>query len=1060
MKQFLTNIKKLLLPRRVFVPVILIITGFALFLVVWPSQAGFGASLAEWLIIPIAGFFGNMTVTLIGILISVAQYNKFIEATAVVKGWVMVRDVVNMFFIIMILLIAFGTVFRWENYHYKKMLGKLLIAAVLVNFSRGIVGFMIDFAQVIMLTFVYAFKDAAAGNFVQGFHLDKMFQFAQNTLSPEEARTLEADDSTFLVASLLALISIFITMVVVGVFLIVLIIRIVVLWFLVITSPIAFSLNIFTGDLKKYADQWWSYFGKYVTTGPILAFFLWLSLYVMQITGGNMKEEFTQVKDSSGSLADVPGAAITGIGSSEILLSFIVNIGLLVGALIMTQQAGVAGGKLAGAAVDYMRKAGGAIAKAPFKAISKAGKVVGKWGLERADDFQARMQQRFIKSELGQKIVKSGVGERFGLGKIAEHGIQFRTLPRAWKARNERKERQRLGEAAGVAEDIISSIRSLGKDKTNKSLEIRRGLVQQELKEISSVSTDKEYALHEYDESTEEYKNTDGTTTRRAIHGKEAKVEAIISMLATNHDTNELFKDGKFGTQYGMEYTSQNMIQLLKDLYGGGRENEQVARVAFNIQEIGLANSDGLLKGIAGLKEGKFILPDYFGEKVEERMKQKNIGHDEASSQITEERVDKLKIELQDRTTLADFDKTYKELEDAGETTKIAAINSKVNVEIGDYSKERIETMINSEAQAAVAASFIAKREGRNVVNKARFQDAFIEVADKSGNRTAGALSDVGKANIALNGKAMAAHWDFANEETKRYYAQNLDLIVKYREENIRNLTKVEQESFEYLISAVAKGVRIQNKKDLLSKDQIEAVINQSAPNRVGELNNIGKNRAVDGLPVAQGYTLPVYHPKVPEIYKKPTTDEEKATPTSPPAEPIQEEEKPKSKILDSTDRPYGDSDAPSYSYGPKESEIGSPPDVSPPGGAPPPPPAEPPPDAPPPSPPAPPAGPPPSVPPLSSPSRAGPTPRDHKAELALIDPDGSLRKEYWSSLGAKERRWIIMDAFNLTEDEANNVSERTSQLDALDRILEKNDEYRKQLNVFKIDLKNRRKRR
>ncbi|MFH1111797.1 MAG: hypothetical protein V1712_01865 [Patescibacteria group bacterium] len=374
MKQFLTNIKKLLLPRRIFVPVILIITGLALFLVVWPAKAGLGAILAENLILPIAQFFGNLTVTLIGILVSVAQYNYFIHATAVVKGWVMVRDVINMFFIIMILLIAFGTVFRWENYHYKKMLGKLLIAAVLVNFSKGITGFMIDFAQVIMLTFVYAFKDAAAGNFVQGFHLDKMFQFAQNTLSPEESRNLTADDNTFFVASLLALISIFITMVVVGVYLIVLIIRIVVLWFLIITSPIAFSLNIFPGDLKKYADQWWNYFGKYVTTGPILAFFLWLSLYVMQITSGNV-EEFTTVKDSGPGLADVPGAAITAIGQSDVLLSFIVNIGLLVGALIMTQQAGVAGGKLAGAALQGLRTGGAKLVKAPFKGIGAVAKL-------------------------------------------------------------------------------------------------------------------------------------------------------------------------------------------------------------------------------------------------------------------------------------------------------------------------------------------------------------------------------------------------------------------------------------------------------------------------------------------------------------------------------------------------------------------------------------------------------------------------------------------------------------------------------------------------------------
>ncbi|MFH1866852.1 MAG: hypothetical protein ABIJ81_02090 [Patescibacteria group bacterium] len=368
------KIKKLLLPRPIFIPVIILLTGVIVFFVALPvNAAGLKAFLADDIVLPVAQFFGGLTLTLIGILVKVAEYNNFINVPAVEKGWVLLRDVMNMFFIVLLLVISFGTVFRWENYHYKKLLGKLMIMAVLVNFSKGITGLMIDFAQVVMLTFVNGFSESAAGNFIQGFHLDKMFQFASNKLTPEEARNLQADEGTFLIAALLALISIFISLIVIGVIVVVLIFRIVALWFLVIISPVAYTLNILPGQGQKYADMWWDYFGKYASTGPILAFFLWLSLYVMQITSGSALGAFTERKDASVDLLDIPSAAITGIGQSEILLSFLVNISLLIGALWITQQMGVAGGKLAGSAMNFIRTSGSAIAKSPFKGFTKTG---------------------------------------------------------------------------------------------------------------------------------------------------------------------------------------------------------------------------------------------------------------------------------------------------------------------------------------------------------------------------------------------------------------------------------------------------------------------------------------------------------------------------------------------------------------------------------------------------------------------------------------------------------------------------------------------------------------
>lgn len=322
------------------------------------------------ILLAFAGFFGRITVTLIGILIGIAQYNDFINAPAVAKGWVIVRDVVNMFFIVVLLLIAFGSVFHIEEYQYKKVLGKLLIMAVLVNFSKSITGFFIDFAQVITLTFVNGFKEAAAPNFLNGFHIQEMFNFATQD-NPEIA-----DKSMFLAAAALALVTILISMIVVFVYTIVFILRIVALWFLTIISPIAYALSAFPGDARKYSSQWWDYFGKYVTTGPILAFFLWLSLAVMQFSNSALGDFLKTDKSSAIKAEQIPAAAISGIGQSDILLSFVINIILLMGGLWMTQQLGVAGGKLAATAMNKIQGAGMAIAKSPFKAAWGATKLM------------------------------------------------------------------------------------------------------------------------------------------------------------------------------------------------------------------------------------------------------------------------------------------------------------------------------------------------------------------------------------------------------------------------------------------------------------------------------------------------------------------------------------------------------------------------------------------------------------------------------------------------------------------------------------------------------------
>ena len=107
------------------------------------------ATILSWLLYPIIWIITQLILVLFAIFQGVLTYNDFINAAAVVKGWAIVRDLCNMFFILILLVIAFATILRVEGYDIKKMVPKLIIMAILINFSKTICGLIIDAADLV-----------------------------------------------------------------------------------------------------------------------------------------------------------------------------------------------------------------------------------------------------------------------------------------------------------------------------------------------------------------------------------------------------------------------------------------------------------------------------------------------------------------------------------------------------------------------------------------------------------------------------------------------------------------------------------------------------------------------------------------------------------------------------------------------------------------------------------------------------------------------------------------------------------------------------------------------
>ncbi len=298
--------------------------------------------VASHLIVPvefwILAALGQLTLVFFDILKTVVSYNDFINADAVAKGWFIVRDVANMFFILILLVIAFGTLFGIEKYNYNEWLRKVVIMAVLINFSKLITGFFIDIMQVITMTFVNAFADTAAGNLTTMVGLKKF-------LALDPSRTDQ--DITQLSIAVTLLIGIFMmaTLCIVTLaYVVMFLVRIVALWVLTVLSPLAYLLAAFP-DTAEYAQRWWKEFWKYASIGPVLAFFLWLALTITQ--GGNTSELITNssttalqnnVQFEGGN--NVIAAGIAEVSTSDGILSFLVSIVLLVISLSIAAESG------------------------------------------------------------------------------------------------------------------------------------------------------------------------------------------------------------------------------------------------------------------------------------------------------------------------------------------------------------------------------------------------------------------------------------------------------------------------------------------------------------------------------------------------------------------------------------------------------------------------------------------------------------------------------------------------------------------------------------------------
>ncbi|MFH1207187.1 MAG: hypothetical protein V1668_01105 [Patescibacteria group bacterium] len=492
-------------------------------------------------LLAIASVLGKFLVVLIDILIGIVQYKDFVSSAAVSKGWVVVRDLCNMFFVAVLLIIAFGTILRIESYKYQRLLPQLIIMAVLINFSKLIAGFLIDVSQVVLLTFVNAFKDSAAGNFVHMFQLKDMLGFVDKT-APQATSTLS--DWQKIGLPLFAIVLLVVALFVMLAMIVVFIARIVYLWVLIVLSPLAYLLAVVPMG-KQYASRWWSTFGKWVTTGPILAFFIWLALSILTTSTG---DPTTVINLSGGQGGNVNGELISaGLGtvsSSSSIMGFIIAVALLVMAMGFAQALGGFAGKWAGSMSSSMSKLGSGSLKLGWTGVKSVGK--------KADQAQMNIQKR--------------------LGVKAPLTLRPTVWKEAWKDWRAQKEAEHYAAPKGAAQDMFHKVFS--REKTNYHDRAVRQRQSEEERKILSNKDDE--IIMELEVAIKE-KNPD-------------KIAGASRKLAKQADFDNFVRGRGYHT--GVDGSAKDYQALIRDVFmkEGGMTEQEAYRLGNDVGELAEGN--------------------------------------------------------------------------------------------------------------------------------------------------------------------------------------------------------------------------------------------------------------------------------------------------------------------------------------------------------------------------------------------------------------------------------------------------------------------------------------
>ncbi len=298
--------------------------------------------VSHWLV-ELAGQF--LTFVLIDFTQSVEFYNN----PMVVAGWGVVRDIANWFFILMLIVIAIGTILGQEQYNVKRRIFPLVIVAIFMNFSLFFVALYINVTQLFASFFINKLTSPYQD-------IGKAIAFSGLGFGQKEGYNPTITDAGVALANqFFVIIFQFFAAFVLLLIAILLIVRVAQLWFHMIMAPLAL-ISTLIPRTQSFFGQWLHGLINWGLFGVFASFFIWLSTYLIAYL-------------DPASNPNAPGLGVQLVGSVDVLpglnianmfLRFVtVSMFLMAGMHVAKSMSGRAG---AMASDGIMRAAGMAAA--------------------------------------------------------------------------------------------------------------------------------------------------------------------------------------------------------------------------------------------------------------------------------------------------------------------------------------------------------------------------------------------------------------------------------------------------------------------------------------------------------------------------------------------------------------------------------------------------------------------------------------------------------------------------------------------------------------------------
>ena len=253
--------------------------------------------------------------------IAINLQNYLINQEMVKIAWTIIRDFVNIFFILLLVIIAFATVLNIQKYSARSLLAKLIVAAILINFSLVIGNFIVNALYVPAVMFKNAIGEDAAS-----LKIADSLQF--NKISKSQKQSTGNIIITGIFGSIFLLIAIF----AIGVGAVALLGRIPIIMLLLVVSPAVWLFSILPNTQNIY-KQWWEKLLKWSIFPVIYLGFIYFALF------------FTSRTESAFSgISGADAAQAWGLTIQQ-TMTYILGIAFLIGAFWVANEFGGSGGK-------------------------------------------------------------------------------------------------------------------------------------------------------------------------------------------------------------------------------------------------------------------------------------------------------------------------------------------------------------------------------------------------------------------------------------------------------------------------------------------------------------------------------------------------------------------------------------------------------------------------------------------------------------------------------------------------------------------------------------------